>query len=168
MATTSAPVTIEEYLASSYEPECEYVDGELIAKAMGTKDHGHLQVRLARLLYRFEEAGLCQIISEQSLRIRERAVLIPDVCLLPADNDERGVVTTPALLCIEILSPSDRFSYTVKKCEEYVRWGVPACWIFDPEDKRAWFYDAAGLHPVVRNGVLRVGSIELALMEVWP
>jgi Uma2 family endonuclease len=168
MAAASTPLTIEEYLEMSYEPECEYVDGELIPKAMGTKDHGRLQTRLGHLLYRYEEAGVCQVISEQSLRIRQRAVLIPDVCLLPADNDEHGVVSQTALLCIEILSPSDRFSYTVKKCEEYLRWGVPACWIFDPEEKKAWFYDVAGLHPVARDGVLRLGSIELALSELWP
>jgi len=143
------------------------VDGELIPKAMGTKDHARLQTRLGYLLYRHEEAGSCQVVVEQSLRVRQRAVLIPDVCLLPPDNDENGVVSTPALVCIEILSPSDRFSYTVKKCEEYLRWGVPACWIFDPEEKKAWFYDAEGLHPVTSDGVLRSGSIELALKELW-
>jgi Uma2 family endonuclease len=105
------------------------------------------------------------VVSEQSLSVREGAVLIPDVCLLPADNQEHGIVTRPALLCIEILSPSDRFSYTVKKCDEYLRWGVPACWILDPEEKRAWFYDAAGLHPVASDGVLRTGDIELALKK---
>lgn len=168
MATAPAPLTIEEYLEASYEPECEYVDGELIPKAMGTRDHGHLQLRLGRLLYRFEEAGLCLIISEQSLRVRQRAVLIPDVCLLPPDNSEHGVVTTPALVCIEILSPSDRFSYTVSKCEEYRQWGVPASWILDPEQKKAWFYDATGLHQVPSGGVLRSGVFELALSEVWP
>ena len=168
MATTTAPLSIEEYFATSYEPECEYVDGELIPKAMGTIDHGWLQLRLGRLLYRHEEAGLCMVTSEQSLRIREGAVLIPDLCVLPTKNKEHGVVTTPPLVCIEILSPSDRFTYTVKKCEEYVRWGVPACWIFDPEEKRAWFYDAEGLHPVPTDGVLRTGQIELALTDVWP
>jgi Uma2 family endonuclease len=51
MAPISAPVTIEEYFNRSCEPECEYVDGELIQKAIGTRDHGHLQLRLGRLLY---------------------------------------------------------------------------------------------------------------------
>ncbi len=168
MAAASTPLTLEEYLETSYEPECEYVDGELIPKAMGTNDHGRLQMRLGYLLYRYEQAGMCQVVSEQSLRIRQRAVFIPDVCLLSADNSEHGVVSTPALLCIEILSPSDRFSYTVKKCEEYLRSGVPACWIFDPEEKKAWFYDATGLHQVPSDGVLRSGSFELALSELWP
>ncbi len=168
MATASAPVSLEEYFATSYEPECEYVDGELIPKAMGTNDHSRLQFRLGQLLYRYEEAGLCEIAPEQSLRVRERAVLIPDVCLLPLGHGEDGIVSTRALLCIEILSPSDRFSYTVKKCDEYLHWGVPACWILHPKDKKAWVYDAEGLHEVPAGGVLRTGSFELALAELWP
>ena len=168
MATSSVPLTVEEYLETSYEPECEYVDGELIPKAMGTNDHSELQSLLAYLLFRYRKARLCTVATEQSLRVRERVVLIPDVCLLKYGHGERGVVTQPPLLCIEILSPSDRFSYTLKKCDEYLRWGVPVCWIFDPEEEKAWFYDATGLHQVPADGVLRSGSIELALSELWP
>ena len=168
MATAAAPLSVDEYLNTSYEPECEYVDGELIPKAMGTTDHSELQSRLAHLLYRYQESRVCRVMSEQSLRLRERVVLIPDVCLLEYGHGERGIVTKPPMLCIELLSPSDRFSYTVKKCDEYLRWGVPACWIFDPEDRKAWIYDAEGLHRVPDNGALRTGSFELALTEVWP
>jgi Uma2 family endonuclease len=168
MAAASTPLTIEEYLGASYEPECEYVDGELIPKAMGTNDHSRLQYRIGQLLYRYEAAGLCEVSPEQSLRVRQGAVLIPDVCLLPLGHGEHGVVSTLAFLCIEILSPSDRFTYTVRKCEEYLRWGVPACWIFDPEEKMAWSYDAMGLHQLPPDGVLRSGSFELALSELWP
>lgn len=168
MATTRSVVSLEEYLSASYEPECEYLDGELFPKAMGAKDHARLQFQIARLLYRYEEAGLCQIVTEQSVRVSETAVLIPDVCLLQPDNDEHGIVRQSALLCIEILSPSDRFSYTARKCDEYLRWGVLACWIFDPIEKKAWVYDEQGLHTVTHGGVLRLGEIELQLTELWP
>ena len=168
MAASPAPISLEEYLETSYEPECEYVDGELIPKAMGTYDRSRLQFRVGQLLYRYEEAGLCEVSPEQSLRVRQGAILIPDVCLLTVGHGEHGVVRLPALLCIDILSPSDRFTYTVRKSEEYLRWGVPACWILDPEEKRAWIYDGTGLHQVPSGGVLRSGSFELALSELWP
>jgi len=163
-----AGISIEEYLEAFYEPECEYIDGELIQKAMGTKDHAWLQATLVGLLFQYQKAGLCQVLTEQSLRVRQNAVLIPDVCLLSFENSEHGIVAEPPLLCIEVLSPSDRFTYTVKKCQEYLNWGVRASWIFDPEEHRAWFSDASGLHPVPAAGVLRVGDIELALAELWP
>ncbi len=168
MATTPALISIEEYFQAHHEPECEYVDGELIPKSMGTNDHARLQFRIARLLYRHEEAGLCEVTTEQSLRVRQDAILIPDVCLLRPNHGEHGIITKPPLLCIEVLSPSDRFAYTVRKCEEYIRWGVPACWILDPDEKEAWFYDAQGLHTVAPGGVLRVDNIQLALSELWP
>ena len=162
-----ASMTIEEYLETFFEPECEYWDGLLIQKPLGTKDHARLQARIAYFLMRFEDAGLCQVTVEQSLRINERTVLIPDVCVLPANNDEHGVVSQPALICIEVLSPSDRFSYTLKKCRVYLQQGVLACWILDPVDKEAWYYDDTGLHQV-DSGMLRCGAIELSLAEVWP
>jgi Uma2 family endonuclease len=154
-------------LATLYEPECEYVDGELIPKAIGTNDHSELQSRLAYLLYRYREANVCRVATEQLLRLRERVVLIPDLCLLAYDHGQHGLITKPPLLCIEILSPSDRFSYTLKKCDEYLRWGVPACWICEPEERKAWFYDVTGLHSMPADGVLRTGGIELAMANVW-
>lgn len=168
MATLTAPIAIEQYLQTPHEPSCEYVDGNLIPKAMPTYDHSRMQFQIGRLLYPYEQQGVCQIAPEQSVRVREEAFLIPDICLLRPDNDEHGIITRPALLCIEILSPSDRFTYTVKKCAEYLRWGVPVCWIFDPDERNAWFYDAQGLHPVPAGGVLRLNQIELRLDELWP
>ncbi len=167
MAKTSAPVSLEEYFDTSYEPECEYVAGELLPKALATTAHGALQARLGYLRYRYEEAGLCRAYLSLSLQVRERVIYIPDACLLSPDNKEHGIVSTPPLLCIEVLSPSDRFGYMMKKLDELFCWGVPACWILDPEDKKASVYDAEGLHPVPVTGVLRTGSFELALTELW-
>ena len=38
MATTSF-VPVEEYLNTSYEPDCEYVDGEMLQRNMGEPEH---------------------------------------------------------------------------------------------------------------------------------
>jgi hypothetical protein len=32
-------VSLEEYLSSVYEPECDYVDGEIEDRNVGEKDH---------------------------------------------------------------------------------------------------------------------------------
>lgn len=168
MATTTAPISIDEYLKTPHEPGCEYVDGELIPKEMPTNVHAVLQACIIGLLFRYHQAGVCELAAEQSVRVRQEAVLIPDICALRRGHGESGIITQPALLCIEILSLTDRFAYTIKKCDEYLRWGVPACWIFDPEEKRAWFYDTEGLHPVLAGGILRLNQIELALTDLWP
>ena len=46
----------------------------------------------------------------------------------------------PPLLCIEILSPSQRQSELFAKCEAYHSWGGPFCWVIDPTTKVAWEY----------------------------
>jgi len=166
--SAAALISLEDYLKASCEPACEYLDGELFQKAMGGRPHARLQSLLSRVLFRFEELGLCQVVVEQSVLVREGAVLIPDVCLLRADDSSENLVTIPALLCIEILSPSDRFSYTVKKCREYLNWGVPFCWILDPEERNAWVSDASGLHPVPAGGMVEAGPFSLALAEIFP
>jgi len=33
--STRAPVSVEEYLATTYDPDCDYVDGEPLERNMG-------------------------------------------------------------------------------------------------------------------------------------
>ncbi len=40
---TSMIVPLEEYLHKSYEPDCEYLDGELVERNLGTNSHSRLQ-----------------------------------------------------------------------------------------------------------------------------
>ena len=41
--STATPISVEEYLATSYRPDCDFVDGQLIERNLGTKDHSKLQ-----------------------------------------------------------------------------------------------------------------------------
>ena len=43
MAVTTAHVPVEVYLRSSYEPDAEYVDGEIEERPMGEYDHASWQ-----------------------------------------------------------------------------------------------------------------------------
>ncbi len=159
---------VSAYLGITTEPECEYLDGELFPKARGTNLHGRLQGRLFMLLFKFEERGVGQVVTEQSVRLRDYAVLIPDVAILARDNQELGLVSSAPLLCIEMLSPSDRFTFTIRKCEEYLKGGFPVCWIFDPEQRGAWVHGVEGIRPVASDGLLQAGEIFLSMQDVFP
>jgi len=113
----AAPVSLESYLAHPTEPESEYVNGELFQKAMGSKPHSRLQKRLILLLDRYEREGLGQVSVEQSVQLDDKTILIPDVCLLQPDDAAANLVTAPPVLCVEILSPSDRFSSQSKNAK---------------------------------------------------
>ena len=42
-------VSVEEYLTSVYDPDVDYVDGELEDRYAGEKDHAKFQVRMLQL-----------------------------------------------------------------------------------------------------------------------
>jgi Uma2 family endonuclease len=73
----------------------------------------------------------------------------------------------PVLLCIEIVSPPDRAGKLFGKCEDYHSWGVPYCWVIDPDRKIAWEYFPADLEPRKVETALTAGSINLDLADVF-
>ena len=157
---------MDEYLHTSYEPRCEYVNGALVSKAMGTKKHGKIQRRLVRLI---EDAfPNYQPTPEQTVRISGSEYRTPDVTVEFSAESQDPYPITPVHLCIEIISPGDRVSETLKKCEIYHEWGVPHTWIIDPQTRRAWQY-AKGSKPVeiAQVGELTAGEIHLSLAEIF-
>jgi hypothetical protein len=46
---TSTRVSVEDYLSTDYSPDVEYLDGELVDRNVGEKDHSKLQMAIAGL-----------------------------------------------------------------------------------------------------------------------
>ena len=70
--------------------------------------------------------------------------------------------TEPVRLCCEILSPGDRLGAMLAKCEDYHAWGVPFCWVIDPEKRTAWEYHS-GSEPVRVATALSAGDVAVPL-----
>jgi len=165
---TAAGVSLEEYLRTDYEPECELIGGALFPKPMGTLEHMAMERRLVRLMERYEQAGLGVVMHELSIRNGDD-VRIPDLEFVPANaRFERGILMDPPLLCVEILSPSQRLSVLFAKCETYHAWGVPYCWVADPIGKLAWeYHQGAPVRLLSPEDSLRAGEIEIAISELF-
>lgn len=159
---TATHVPVEEYLQTSYEPNCEYIDGVLRPKAMGTTKHGALQMELGYLL---KQLGY-KVVAELTVRISATKYLIPDVAADKYIADPYP--DRPVLLCVEILSPGDRPGSMLAKCEEYHAWGVPYCWVLDPVKELAWEYHNGGF-PDQRpsNESLRAGEIQIPVSNLF-
>ena len=125
----------------SFEGECELLAGELRQKPMGTRKHAKLQGRINSRLLAFY--GEDRTFIAFSIRHGED-VLIPDICVTQAEEQQlyRDILDEPALLCVEIVSPSQRPEELFSKCEQYHEWGVAYCWVVDPISQRAWTYHA--------------------------
>jgi Uma2 family endonuclease len=165
MAAGTTPVSVEDYLRTSYKPTCEYVDGVLHQKPVPTWMHGLLQAHLAMLI----NQGFHDFVaaSEVNVRIRTEKYFVPDLIVQRRDWIQSPYPTSPVHLCAEVLSPEDRMSEVLAKCEEYHAWGVETTWIVDPETRRAWQYQR-GQRPaeVPAAGALQADGISIRLADV--
>jgi Uma2 family endonuclease len=142
MATSPSLVSVQDYVRDFVDretkPMCEYVDGVLVPKGMGTPAHARTQARLAALL---QGLGF-EVFVELHGRLREAEFRVPDVVLMrpgTTSGDYPGP-DNPPYLCIEVLSPDQGSEQMLAKCERFHAWGVPFCWVIDPEKKVAWVY----------------------------
>lgn len=161
MATTLIP--LQEYLHTSYRPDCDYIDGTIIERNMGQYEHARLQGLIVTALMIRESEWHIHVLPEQRIKIREGKYRVPDVIVLAEDAPHPRVIEQPPLLCIEVLSPEDRLGEIVDRAHDYWALGVEATWIFDPVQKRAYVYSADGLHEMradrpleFSQGVVRV------------
>jgi Uma2 family endonuclease len=158
-------VSVDEYLHTSYRPDCDYVDGEVRERNLGAKDHGRMQREiLFYLVGRYPELRE-RLNPEQRVQVKAARFRVPDICVLAEDAPEEQIVTVPPILCIEILSPEDRMSRYLDRVNDYFEMGVPACWIIDPAARRGWVA-TPGLLAEATGGILRTGDLEMPLTEV--
>jgi len=139
----STQISLEEYLRASFEGmDQEYVDGEILERAVPTERHSRAQARLAAWLVRLEEKQApLQWRPELRVRVGERRYRVVDIAVFSSPPVEE-VPSSPPLIAIEILSPDDRFAEVVAKLEEYRAWGVAHVWLVDPMSRKIYVYSA--------------------------
>lgn len=161
-------VTVEEYLHTSYRPDCDYVDGRIQERNLGEHDHGLLQAILGTLFTNNRVAWQVRAVTDVRTQVKSARFRVPDVSILRADAPREPIIRHPQLIVIEILSPADRLSRLQDRVDDYLDFGVQNVWVIDPDTRRAWTADASGLH-LVQNGELAVPEtpIRVALSELF-
>jgi Uma2 family endonuclease len=144
-------VSVREYLATSYRPDCEYMDGRIEERNVGEYDHGLVQTILAQLFRNNRNAWDIQVVTDVRTQVSSSHFRVPDLSVLRADAPKEQIITHPPLIVIEILSPEDRLSRFQDRIEDYLVFGVENIWIIDPERRAAYTVTASGLHPVRTN-----------------
>jgi Uma2 family endonuclease len=130
MSTTLVPLS--EYLHEVYRPDCEYVDGAVLERNVGEKEHAAWQLALGRLLSRFRTSAQVRVFPELRLQVAPARFRVPDMMLVSRAAPDEQIITHPPLLCVEILSPEDRFGRVNERLADYARMGVHAVWVIDP------------------------------------
>lgn len=126
MAATSVSraLTVDEYLKSSYRPDCDYVDGFLEERNLGEYDHARIQTLVAIWFGNREREWGVRVVVEQRVQVSETRFRIPDVCLLSRDKPVEQIIRQAPLVCIEVLSPEDSVSKVRNRIADYHRMGV--------------------------------------------
>ena len=167
--TIPALLTLEEYLHTSYRPDCDFVDGHLEDRNGGDPKHSLLQIELGIWFYLHSEWNL-RATSELRTRVSARRIRLPDVAVIPDDDalTTEYPRTTPPIIAIEILSPGDRMSRVVPRLQEFLGMGVENVWLLDPKDKIGWTLTTSGLNQA-EDGFLRIpGSpVHLHLQTIF-
>ena len=137
---TSFQIPVADYLASVYRPDCEYIDGELIERNVGERDHSSAQMRLsAYLFHRSAELGI-HVYPEQRVQVHRNRYRVPNICVVLGDEPEGQVFTAPPFLCIEILSRGDTMTSLQERVRDYLDFGVAFVWMVDPRRRCASIY----------------------------
>ena len=145
----SLPLTpVGEFLRTIYEPDCDYVDGIVVDRNGGEYDHSTVQALLLRYLLESPDVEQIRIKPELRMRLSARRYRVPDLLVMRRTQKPERVLTTPPMLCIEILSPEDRMSRIEEKVTDYLAFGVEYVWVIDPQRRTAWTYTKAEVQQV--------------------
>jgi Uma2 family endonuclease len=167
MASTPALVSLHEYLASTYRPDRDYVDGEVIERNVGEWDHSRLQALLLKQLLPFEDSLGLLAVPEQRVQVKASRFRVPDICVVRANPGEQ-ILRRPPLVCMEILSPEDSMSSMHERIDDYVAFGIANVWIFDPRRRKAYWADHSGVHEETRGTIEAIGApIRVDLTFLW-
>lgn len=142
MAAPSLPfVPEEQYRNTSYEIECEYVDGVLVKRNVGERKHSRLQFLLAAFLGLKEAEYQILGYTEQRIWVAPGRYRVPDVCVMLAEHRKEKVFSEPPALLVEVLSEEDQFPEMNRKITDYVTMRVRNICIADPYNLKVFTVD---------------------------
>jgi hypothetical protein len=78
MATVARSISLEEYLRTSYSPDREYVDGEIMERNLGQGRHAYTQGKTYVKLS--DSLNNLLVLPEQRIQVTATRVRVPDVC----------------------------------------------------------------------------------------
>ncbi len=164
MATTQ--ISLDEYLHTDYEPDCDYVDGEVEERNLGEKEHSIIQAFFIKWFGRYEEQWGLEVCPEIRMRISATRIRIADLAVLPVNAPYERVLSVPPLAVIEVLSPEDRVSRYQARLDDYRAMGIRNIWVIDPIRHKA--YDCSrGTWEPTEKFTIADSQVEVPLSAVW-
>jgi hypothetical protein len=93
---------VDEYLNTSYRPDCDYLEGELLERNVGEYDHSRLQISLASYLRAREKQFGILALTEQRVQVNANRFRVPDITVLLGPPPAGQIVAEPPFLRVPL------------------------------------------------------------------
>jgi Uma2 family endonuclease len=163
MATITS-VPLETYLRSSFEPDAEYVDGEIQERSVGEYDHAAWQEALLVYFRQRNRDWSIRVKPELRVQVAPTRFRVPDVTVLDRERPVEQIVTQPPLAVFEILSPDDMMSKVLLKLSDYEAMGIPGIFLIDPNGSKYRFQN--GSLTAMRSHTVSCGRLTIDFDQI--
>jgi Uma2 family endonuclease len=155
-------ISLDEYLRTSYRPDCDFIEGEVQERNVGKRRHAYAQGQI--IVWFGRRSGSPRLIALPELRTRVAAgrVRIPDVSVCKPPLPDEEVFTTPPYLCVEVMSPDDTIANMQDRLDDYLSFGIANVWVVDPWKHRGWTITRAGWASAT-DAIMRTADGEIAM-----
>jgi Uma2 family endonuclease len=133
-------VSVSEYLNTTYRPDQELLDGQLMERNVGEYDHSNLQGALVAWMRGRQHEWNIRVLPEQRIQVAPGRFRVPDLCVVSRTQKLEPVFTEPPLICVEILSKQDTVQSLQERIEDYRAFGVPNIWVLNPDPAKPRAY----------------------------
>ena len=159
---------VEQYLAKSWRPDRDYVEGEVRERNSGEAEHSDLLSALSTWLWSRRRLWNVRVYLGVRVQISPTRFRVPDISIVSADRPKEQIITHPPLICIEVLSKDDTLRSMRERVSEYASMGVPNIWLFEPEGREVWVCTADSMTRVTTDVLTAAGTdIAIPLAEIW-
>ena len=152
-ASAVGKMNVREFLAWSELPEndgrsFELDRGEVIEMSRPGPKHGLACSSITRVLANYLDAGRAGdlLTNDTGLVISDDTLRGPDIMLfdidLPPEALEARFCELAPVLCVEVISPTNRPIDIARKINQYLARGVRLVWLADPEERSVHVFQA--------------------------
>ena len=119
IGSTTPHVPLEVYLrCSDWEPDAEYVDGEIEERPMGENNHSAWQEAIAAWFRQHAKEWNMRMRPELRIQVSPTRFRVPDVTILDRNQPVEQIITLPPVAVFEVLSPEDRHTRFTRKLND--------------------------------------------------
>ena len=154
MPATLMPVELYLRLSDEFEPDADFVDGEIELRPMGEFDHTSWQTAIQFWFMKHATDWNVRARCELRMQVSLSRYRIPDVVVWDRSLPIQQILRDTPIAVFEVLSPEDRMPRMLVKLGDYERMGIRTIRVIQPKTGQILCYEAGKLVPV--DGVVEV------------